>query len=128
MTEHWTMERYHQEMGTAPAKMATQRPSKYGAKKTKVDGITFDSAREAEYYTELKMRVAACDIAGFGRQVDFILQDGDGTVIRYRADFVVWQHGTCEVHEVKGFFTEGWAIKEKLFRARFPGIPLIVVK
>jgi len=32
---------------------------KYNARKTVVDGITFDSKREAEYYCELKLRVRA---------------------------------------------------------------------
>lgn len=112
-----------------------QRAHKYGAKKTKVDGIWFDSRAEAEYYIHLKDRMHLGQIAGFGRQVEFILQDGDGTVIRYKADFVVWErlgHLThyfkAEVHEVKGHETPEWLLKEKLFRVRFPDIKLIVVK
>lgn len=106
-----------------------QRPSKYGAKKTKVDGITFDSKAEAEYYIHLKDRMRLGEIAGFGRQVEFILQDGDGTVIRYKADFIVWhKNGEVEVIEVKGMPTPDWILREKLFRARYPRIRLVVVK
>lgn len=106
-----------------------QRPSKYGAKKTRVDGIVFDSAREAEYYGELMMEYRSGMISAVARQCEFILQDGDGTVIRYKADFVVWfPDGTAEVHEVKGVETPEWKLKLKLFLARFPQIELIVVK
>lgn len=108
---------------------AKQRPSKYGAKKTWVNGICFDSKGEADYYSELLLRMAAGEITGIGRQVEFVLQDGDGTVIKYKADFVVWYpDGTAEVHEFKGMELPSWLLKEKLFRVRFPRIPLIVVK
>ena len=49
--EHWTIEDYkkYQEK--------TARKSKYGAIKTQIDGITFDSKKEADYYAELKLQV-----------------------------------------------------------------------
>jgi len=152
MQEHMTLEQYRIEMGLGPVPVATgtkkaptddngfiqkhesapegkQRPSKYGAKKTKVDGITFDSKAEADYYCALKLGMMTGDIDGFCRQPEFILQDGDGTVIKYKADFVVWfPDGRAEVHEFKGMELPSWLLKEKLFRARFPRIPLIVVK
>jgi len=152
MQEHMTLEQYRIEMGLGPVPVATgtkkaltddngfiqkhenapegkQRPSKYGANKTWVNGICFDSKGEAEYYQDLLFRMLAGDIVGIGRQVEFILLDGDGTVIKYKADFVVWfPDGRAEVHEFKGMELPAWLLKEKLFRARFPRIPLIVVK
>jgi len=152
MQEHMTLEQYRIEMGLGPVPVATgtkkaltddngfiqkhenapegkQRPSKYGANKTWVNGICFDSKGEAEYYQDLLFRMLAGDIVGIGRQVEFILLDGDGTVIKYKADFVVWfPDGRAEVHEFKGMELPSWLLKEKLFRARFPRIPLIVVK
>lgn len=47
--------------------------SKYGARKTVVDGITFDSKREAERYSELKLLERAGKIEGLRRQVSFEL-------------------------------------------------------
>lgn len=106
-----------------------QRPSKYGAKKTVVDGVTFPSRAEADYYCELKILEDIGDVLGFCRQPEFILQDGDGTVIRYKADFIVWhKNGEVEVIEVKGMPTPDWILREKLFRARYPDIQLVVVK
>ncbi len=110
-----------------------QRPSKYGAKKTKVDGVTFDSKAEADYYCELKLKQKAGKIVAFCRQPEFILQDGDGTVIRYKPDFIVWYTDPSfelftQVVEVKGHETPEWRLKEKLFRARFPQLDLLVTK
>lgn len=106
---------------------AKQRPSKYGAKQTIVDGVKFPSKAEADYYCRLKLRMQAGQLAGFCRQPEFILQDGDGTVIRYKADFAVWfNDGTTEVIECKGCDTADWKLREKLFRAKFPNIKLIV--
>lgn len=52
-----------------------QRPtrSKYGNRKTTVDGITFDSAREARRWTELLMLVKAGDVRNLHRQYNFAL-------------------------------------------------------
>ena len=152
LQERMSLSQYRKELGLGPVIPATgmkmgsmddhgvihkdksapegkQRPSKYGANKTWVNGICFDSKGEAEYYQDLLFRMLAGDIVGIGRQVEFILLDGDGTVIKYKADFVVWfPDERAEVHEFKGMELPAWLLKEKLFRARFPRIPLIVVK
>ena len=49
--EHWSIEQYreYQKKGT--------KKSKYGAVKTSVDGQTFDSKKEADYYCNLKFSV-----------------------------------------------------------------------
>jgi len=150
--ERMTLEQYRALMGLGPVQPATgmkkanpneygfipsskiepggkQRPSKYGAKKTKVDGVVFHSKAEADYYCELKILEDIGDVWGFCRQPEFILQDGDGGVIRYKPDFIVWHsNGEVGVIEVKGMPTPDWIIREKLFRARFPKIKLVVVK
>lgn len=53
MQEHWNIEEYkaYQKKG--------KRKSKYGAKKTQIDGHVFDSEKEANYYQELKIRLQA---------------------------------------------------------------------
>lgn len=79
MQEHWSIEQYreYQKKGS--------KKSKYGAIKTSVDGHTFDSKKEADYYCELKTRLQAGDIRGFCLQPIFILAPG----LKYKADFVV---------------------------------------
>lgn len=42
-------------------------PNKYGAKKTVVDGVTFDSKAEARRYQQLKLMQQAGEIIGFTR-------------------------------------------------------------
>ena len=47
--------------------------SKYGAKKVTVDGITFDSKKEANRWCELRLMERAGVITGLERQVKFVL-------------------------------------------------------
>ena len=79
MQEHWSIEKYQEYQKNRGKK------SKYGAIKTSVDGQTFDSKKEAEFYCELKMRLQAKDIKGFCLQPTFILAPG----LKYKADFIV---------------------------------------
>lgn len=70
--------------------------TKYKAKKAVVDGITFDSRREAARYTELVLLSRAGKIIGLTLQVPFVLAPSvkfSGAraakpAIRYFADFV----------------------------------------
>ena len=102
--------------------------NKYRAKKTTVDGISFPSQKEANYYSELKLEMKAGHIIGFCRQPEFILQDGTGLVLKYKPDFIKWlRNGSSVVVEVKGKKTEAYIIREKLFRKQFPKIKFEVV-
>ena len=47
--------------------------NKYGNKKTVVDGITFDSRKEAKRYQELKLLEKAGEIKDLRRQVVHLL-------------------------------------------------------
>ena len=99
--------------------------NKYNAVKTKVDGITFDSKREAEYYSELKLRQKAGEILGFCRQPQFVLDDAGTT---YRADFIVfYPDGKAEVIDVKGVETQVFKLKMKMFKMRYPGLEVRTV-
>ena len=69
--EHWSVEDYK---NFANGKI---RKTKYCANKTSIDGHTFDSKKEAEYYCELKMRLQAKEINGFAIQkMDKLLTGG----------------------------------------------------
>ena len=95
--------------------------SKYGAHRTEVDGILFDSKREAARYQELKILEKSGEIKDLVRQPVFTLQEAfmcDGKKersITYRADFMYEENGRTIVEDVKGMKTEVYKIKRKLF-------------
>ena len=118
--------------------------SKYGARKTVVDGITFASKKEANRYRELKLLEKAGEICCLRLQVPFELipaqyeETGEiytkgankgklkrGRCIEkavvYYADFV-YQNMQSDriVEDVKGMKTAAYIIKRKLFRWRYP--------
>lgn len=99
---------------------------KYGNVKTTVDGITFDSKKEANRYCELKLLERAGQIQNLQRQVPFVLipkQVRDGKVIErpvvYKADFVYTENGQEVVEDVKGVYTKEYRIKKKLMLWQF---------
>ena len=99
--------------------------SKYHAKKTVVDGITFDSKREAERYLVLKGMEEDGTIEDLRRQVRYELIpafDVDGRHYRpvfYVADFVYVEDGKEVVEDVKGMRTDVYRLKSKLFARRY---------
>ena len=100
---------------------------KYGNKKTVVDGITFDSKKEATRFAELQLLQRAGEIFDLQRQVPFTLipkQVRDGKTIErpcvYKADFVYKdKDGTEIVEDVKGVCTKEYRIKKKLMLWQF---------
>lgn len=94
----------------------SDKPNKYRAKATVVDGIRFASRKEAKRYGELKMMQAAGEVKWFTCQVPFRL-DG-GTV--YRADFlVVWWNGNVTVEDAKGYRTQVYFVKRREVEAKY---------
>lgn len=110
---------------------------KYGNKKYTVDGITFDSIREAHRYQELKALEKAGIIHELKRQVTFVLiptqreestevyktgskkgKPKEGEIIEkqcsYRADFTYLENGSLVVEDAKGMRTPEYIIKRKL--------------
>ena len=100
--------------------MAAQGRSKYHAKKTVVDGIQFDSAKEAKRYTRLRALEEEGKIKGLRLQVPFELLPSfecDGVKYRgmkYIADFVYYRDGVRVVEDVKGAKTPEYRMKKKL--------------
>lgn len=101
--------------------------NKYGAKKTEVDGIVFDSKAEAKYYLQLKWMKQGKQIKDFKLQPRFLLQEAfkkDGKTIRkieYVADFEIHNlDGSIEIVDVKGHKTKEFLLKEKMFNKRYP--------
>ncbi len=110
MQEHWSIEQYRE------YQKKSNRKSKYGAVKTSVDGQTFDSKKEADYYCNLKLRLQAGEIKGFCLQPVFILAPG----LKYKADFIVFHNdGTSEIIDTKGFKTKEYIAKKKVFEDKY---------
>ncbi len=109
--EHWSVEDYKNYTENDGKKRA-----KYRSYKTSIDGHTFDSLKEAEYYCELKNRLRAKDIRGFCIQPTFILAAG----LKYKADFIVFNNdGSQEIIDVKGYKTKEYNAKKKVFEDKY---------
>lgn len=117
--------------------------SKYFSRKAVVDGITFDSGREAERYSQLMLLQKAGKISWLRIQVRFELlpaqyEETEAVYIRgakkgqpkrgkciekavfYIADFVYCdEYGRMIVEDAKGCRTKDYIIKRKLFRWKF---------
>lgn len=98
----------------------TAKTSKFHARKTTVDGIEFDSAKEAKRYTRLRAMEEEGKIHGLRLQVPFELVPSfecDGLKYRgmkYVADFVYYRDGKVVVEDCKGFKTPEYKMKKKL--------------
>lgn len=95
--------------------------SKYGARKTVIDGITFDSAKEARRWAELRLLERAGEIEGLVRQVKFELIPANDRfrACTYIADFVYMdKDGHLVVEDTKGYRTAEYRIKQKLMYDR----------
>lgn len=110
----------------APEKQ-TKPKSKYNSKKISVDGITFDSQAEANYYCQLKILLKAGEIDGFCRQARFVITEGKngekGT--EYVTDFVVFlPGGKYRIIDVKGVKTDVFKLKVKCLREKYPKLKI----
>ena len=109
--------------------------SKYGSTKCIVNGIQFDSRKEARRWGELLLMQRARVISDLQRQVKYVLipaqyetferygnngqrlKDGKRLIERelsYIADFVYTEGGKLVVEDTKGFRTKDFIIKRKL--------------
>lgn len=98
-----------------------KRGNKYNAQKAEVDGIVFDSKREAKRYAELRVMERSGEITDLQRQVPYVLmpkqvnEDGKTErVVIYRADFVYRRDGKTVVEDTKGMKTKEYVLKRKM--------------
>ena len=106
--------------------------SKYHSKKTVVDGMVFDSKKEARRFNVLKALEEVGEISDLQRQVEFLLlpeQREADTVgarggihkgklierkVTYTADFTYWKNGEYVVEDAKGVRTTEYVLKRKM--------------
>lgn len=123
--EKWTLAQLHQHYA-AQGKGAEQPPKKpkYGNKKVVVDGITFDSKKEAEIYSGLRAMERQGDIQDLQLQVKFMLRGEDGNILKsdsgrglfYLADFCFKENGKPVIWDAKGFATRVYLLKKAIMR------------
>lgn len=102
-------------------------PRVRGYQRTTVDGITFDSKREAKRYQELQLLEKAGKITNLERQVRLELHGRKGPILTesgrimtYVADFVYvdWsRQGRRVIEDVKGHRTELYRLKKAILAA-----------
>ena len=114
----------------------TQKRSKYGNRKVVMDGIKFDSEREAARFGELKVLRAMGKIRNLRLQANFTLVEGYTTIegerikpMVYRADFTYERatepdiagvvHWLPEVEDAKGMHTQTYELKKKLMQDKY---------
>ena len=103
---------------------APPRRHKYAATATVVDGIRFDSKREAKLYASLKARKEDGEVAFFLRQVPIHLPGGTKLVV----DFLVFftDGRPPEFLDAKGIETAVFKVKRREVEAAYP-IQIITV-
>jgi hypothetical protein len=93
---------------------------KYRNKKTVIDGISFDSSKEARRYQELLLLERTGVIQNLRRQVRFPLSVNGQLICTYVSDFCYVENGHEVTEDVKSSYTRKlpvFRIKSKLMRA-----------
>lgn len=91
--------------------------NKYRARKTVIDGITFDSASEAKRYGGLKLLERAGEICAIQIHPSYDLLIDGVKVGNYTPDFTYIRAGRMTVEDVKGVVTEAASLRTRVFQA-----------
>ena len=102
--------------------------NKYRAVKTEVDGIVFDSKREAARYMELMLLERAGEISHLELQPVYECVVNGKKICTYRADFRYFTKLGNIVEDVKGVKTPIYRLKKKLVEALYAGVTILEVK
>jgi len=95
------------------------RRNKYGARKTTICGITFDSHQESQDYLKLLARQQAGEITDLKTQVRYDLVVNGVRIGRYTADFTYTETATGRlvVADSKGCPSRDYILRKKLMLA-----------
>lgn len=101
-----------------PVEQPKKKRSKYGNEKHEVDGIMFDSKKEANRYGELKLMLKVGIIGLLELQVPFELNPGGTHSLKYIADFtyIISATGEKVVEDAKGHRTREYLKKRRLMK------------
>lgn len=108
--------------------------SKYGARRTVVDGHAFHSAAEARRYSELRLLERSGEITNLELQPRFDLTVNGEKIGFYKGDFRYFSRpkngvsGEYVTEDVKGIATPLYKFKMKLVRALYPEAKIIEVR
>jgi len=102
-----------------------RKKSKYGNNRKEIDGILFDSEKEAKRYGELKLLKKAGAIGLLELQVPYELNPGGTYSYKYIADFkyIDARTGETVVEDTKGYRTREYVRKRRLM-AKVHGIKI----
>ena len=91
-------------------------------------GHYHQSVLEANYCDQLALLVKLKEIKSYVGQVRYPLDIGPVHICDHIVDFVVERNdGEKEIHEVKGFATDVWNLKYKLFKALYPALEYHII-
>jgi hypothetical protein len=105
-----------------------KKNNKYGAVKTTVDGIVFDSKREAVRYMELMVLQKNGQISRLELQPKYDCIINGKKICTYRADFRYFTKDRRIVEDVKGVKTPVYILKKKLVEALYAGVIIQEIK
>lgn len=108
--------------------MWNKRYSYFNTPKVKIGNKQYDSKFEAGYGQELELRLKAGEIEGFETHVPIPLVVNGYEVCKYYVDFVIFHKDeTMEYVETKGYPSDTWKLKWKLFCALFEDDPNVKI-
>jgi len=96
------------------------RRNKFGAKKTVIDGVTFDSKKEAMRWLSLRLLESTGKITRLERQVPIVVTYDHIKLFTYKADFAYFENGRRIFEDVKSPTTAKlpvYRLKKKLLWA-----------
>lgn len=93
--------------------------SKYGNRRTELNGRTYASKAEAKRAQELQLMERAGEIRDLRYQVRYPLKVNEVAICTYVSDFEYEQDGAHIVEDVKGHATREYAIKKRLMLAQY---------
>lgn len=97
-----------------------EKRNKYGAKKCKIDGYTFDSLKEGKEYGHLKLELLAGDIKDLKIHPSYPIFINDKLVCKVELDFEYYDNRRKKIRyiDVKGFETDISKLKKKMIEAQ----------
>lgn len=136
MAERMTVAEFKRRGGGKGTSREARAPkaNKFAAERVTVNGITFDSKREAKRYGELLLLQRAGHIADLKLQVPITLMGRDGPltgisgrILTYRADFTYLDvtTGKTIIEDSKGFPTKDYKLKRSILAAQ--GVEVVEV-